>query len=103
MKNKHIIITLITFIVVCCSCKKDFFDSVPKDLVSTDAIFKNKTETENWLASVYSTLVDPWANTTGSARYWAGFTEELEPTSATVQGSGLLSGVNAINLWTSHY
>jgi hypothetical protein len=85
-------------------CKKDFFDSVPKDLASTDAIFKNKTETENWLASVYSTLVDPWANTAGSGRYWAGYTEELELNTPSVQASGSLSGVNAgVNLWTSHY
>jgi starch-binding outer membrane protein, SusD/RagB family len=100
---KYNFITITFLLITIASCKKGYFDSVPKDLVSTDAIFKNKAETENWLASVYSTLADPWANTTGSARYWAGFTEELEPASATVQASGILSGVNAINIWTSHY
>ncbi|MFL5745166.1 MAG: RagB/SusD family nutrient uptake outer membrane protein [Niastella sp.] len=100
MKYNFIIIFLLATIA---SCKKGYFDGVPKDLVSTDAIFKNKSETENWLASVYGTLVDPWANTAGSARYWAGFTEELEPAGATVQASGLLNPANAINLWTSHY
>ena len=101
MKYKYI--ALILLYITAASCKKEYFDTVPKDLVSTDVVFKDKTETENWLASVYSTLVDPWANTAGSGRYWAGFTEELELASPSVQASGLLSGVNAINLWTSHY
>ncbi|OQP44538.1 hypothetical protein A4H97_09195 [Niastella yeongjuensis] len=100
---KHNFIITIFFLTTIAGCKKGYFDGVPKDLVSTDGIFKNKAETENWLASVYNTLVDPWANTGGSARYWAGYTEELEPASATVQASGLLNPVNAINLWTSQY
>ncbi|MBO9205124.1 MULTISPECIES: RagB/SusD family nutrient uptake outer membrane protein [Niastella] len=100
MKYNYIIIFLLTTIT---GCKKAYFDAVPKDLVSTGAIFKNKTETENWLASVYSFLIDPWSTTTGSARYWANYTEELEPASATLQASGSLTGVNAVNLWTNHY
>ncbi|OQP58264.1 hypothetical protein A3860_08060 [Niastella vici] len=99
MKNKLIILLLITL----AACKKGYFDSIPKDLVSTDVIFKDKTETENWLASVYSYLPDPWSTNTNSARYWAGYTDELEPSSATAQASGLLSGANAINIWTSNY
>jgi hypothetical protein len=100
MKNKLIIILLL---VVAGGCKKGYFDSIPKDLVSTDVIFKDKTETENWLASVYNTLVDPWSTTTGSGRYWAGFTDELELASASAQASGILSPVNGINIWTSNY
>ena len=103
MKNRHTLIILIILIAALSGCKKGFFDTVPKDLVSTGDIFQDKTETENWLASVYSTLVDPWSTTTGSGRYWAGFTEELEPASASLQASGLLSPVNAVNLWTNHY
>lgn len=103
MKHKIIVINLMLIVAAFTSCKKGFFDTVPKDLVSTDVVFADKTETENWLASVYSTLADPWSTTTGSARYWAGFTEELELSSPSVQASGLLSGVNAINLWTGHY
>lgn len=100
MKNKLIIILLL---VVVAGCKKGYFDSIPKDLVSTDVIFKDKTETENWLASVYSFLIDPWATTTGSARYWAGFTDELELAAASLQASGILSPVNGVNTWTSNY
>lgn len=100
MKNKLIIILLL---VVASGCKKSYFDSIPGDLVSTDMIFKDKTETENWLATVYSTLVDPWSTTAGSARYWAGFTDELELASASVQASGLLSPANTVNIWTSNY
>jgi len=100
MKNIPIIILLVALAT---GCKKGYFDSIPKDLVSTDIIFKDKAETENWLATVYSTLPDPWSTTTGSARYWAGFTDELELASPSIQASGLLSGVNSINIWTSHY
>src|SRR5688572_23100670 len=100
MKRISIIILLL---IVFTGCKKGYFDSIPGDLVSTDVIFKDKTETENWLASVYSYLPDPWSNTTGSGRYWAGFTEELEPANATLQASGLLSGANSVNTWTNTY
>jgi hypothetical protein len=100
MKNKLLLILLL---VVAGGCKKGYFDSIPGDLVSTDMIFKDKTETENWLASVYSTLVDPWSTTAGSGRYWAGFTDELELASASVQASGSLSSANTVNIWTSNY
>jgi starch-binding outer membrane protein, SusD/RagB family len=94
---------IILFLVIATGCKKGYFDSIPKDLVSTDVIFKDKAETENWLASVYSYLIDPWSTTTGSARYWASFTEELELNSASLQASGILSPVNGVNIWTSNY
>jgi len=100
MKNKLIIIL---FIIAAAGCKKGYFDNIPKDLVSAEIIFKDKIETENWLASVYSFLPDPWSTTTNSSRYWSGFTDELELASPSTQASGLLSGVNAINIWTSNY
>ncbi|MCS3799630.1 RagB/SusD family nutrient uptake outer membrane protein [Niastella sp. OAS944] len=100
MKNLLIIILLA---VVAAGCKKGYFDSIPKDLVSPDIIFKDKAETENWLATVYSFLPDPWSTTTNSARYWAGFTDELELSTATSQASGILSPANAINIWTNNY
>lgn len=100
MKSKFIIIILLAAVA---GCKKGYFDNIPKDLVSTDVIFKDKAETENWLASVYSYIIDPWATTTGSARYWANFTEELELNSASLQASGILSPVTTVNIWTSNY
>jgi hypothetical protein len=100
MKNILIILLLL---IGATGCKKGYFDNIPKDLVSTDVIFKDKAETENWLASVYSYLIDPWSTTTGSARYWASFTEELELNSASLQASGILSPVNGVNIWTSNY
>jgi hypothetical protein len=99
MKNIYIIILLATIT----ACKKGYFDSIPKDLVSTDIIFKDKAETENWLATVYSTLPDPWSTTAGSGRYWAAYTDELELSSPSVQASGILSPVNALNVWTTNY
>jgi hypothetical protein len=52
---------------------------------------------------VYSYLPDPWSTTTNSGRYWAGYTDELEPSGASLQASGLLSPANSINIWTSNY
>jgi len=98
---KHL--SIIILLVALAACKKGYFDSIPKDLVSTDIIFKDKTETENWLASVYSYLPDPWSTTANSGRYWAGYTDELEPSSASLQASGILSPANTINIWTSNY
>jgi starch-binding outer membrane protein, SusD/RagB family len=100
MKNIPIILLLL---IATAGCKKGYFDSIPKDLVSPDIIFKDKTETENWLATVYSSLPDPWSSTTNSGRYWAGFTDELDLAAATAQASGILSPANAINIWTSNY
>jgi hypothetical protein len=101
---KYILITvLLVTLAAFTGCKKGYFDSIPKDLVSADIIFKDKTETENWLATVYSSLVDPWVNTTNSARYWAGFTDELDLAAASAQASGILSPVNGINIWTNNY
>jgi starch-binding outer membrane protein, SusD/RagB family len=94
---------IILFLIVVSGCKKGYFDSIPGDLVSTDVIFKDKTETENWLASVYSYIIDPWSTTTGSARFWAGYSDELELNSASLQASGILSPANGINIWTSNY
>jgi hypothetical protein len=85
------------------ACKKGYFDTVPKDLVSVDIIFKDKTETEYWLATVYSKLPDPWGTAAGSARYLAAFTDELELSSPSLQATGILSPVNAINIWTNNY
>ncbi len=94
---------MLVALVAFTGCKKGYFDSIPQDLVSTDDIFKDKIETENWLASVYSFLPDPWSTATGSGRYWAGFTEELELNTATLQASGLLSPANTINIWNNNY
>ena len=94
---------IILILAVFTGCKKGYFDSIPKDLVSPDIIFKDKTETENWLATVYSSLVDPWSSTAGSGRYWAGFTDELDLASASAQASGLLSPASTVNIWTSNY
>jgi hypothetical protein len=100
MKNIAIILLLL---IVTAGCKKGYFDSIPKDLVSPDIIFKDKAETENWLATVYGSLPDPWSSTANSARYWAGFTDELELSTASLQASGVLSAANTVNIWTSNY
>lgn len=85
-------------------CKKGYFDAVPKDLVDVKAIFKNKTETENWLAGIYGKMLDPWGTSASSARYFAAWCEELDLNTPTAQATNALSGVTAgVNIWTANY
>lgn len=84
-------------------CKKGYFDAVPKDLVDVKAIFKNKTETENWLAGIYGKLLDPWGTSAGSARYFAAWCEELDLNTPSAQATNALSPVTAVNIWTANY
>lgn len=85
------------------NCKKGYFDAVPKDLVSVEIVFKDKTETENWLAGIYAKLYDVWNNSAMSGRYSAGFTDELELATPSIQANNNLSSLTAINVWTSNY
>lgn len=84
-------------------CNKGYFDAVPKDLVSVDIVFKDKTETENWLAGIYSKLLDPWSTTAGSARYFCGWTEELELNTPSAQATNSLAPLATVNTWTANY
>ena len=85
-------------------CRKGYFDAVPKDLVDVKAIFKNKTETENWLAGIYGKLLDPYGTSASSARYFAAWCEELDLNTPSAQATNALSGVTAgVNIWTPNY
>ncbi|UKJ08484.1 RagB/SusD family nutrient uptake outer membrane protein [Solitalea lacus] len=41
-------------------CRKDFFDTVPDDIVKTEEVFTNRAQTERWLAGIYSSVPDIW-------------------------------------------
>lgn len=84
-------------------CRKGYFDAVPKDLVDVKAIFRNKTETENWLAGIYSKILDPYGTGASSARYFAAWTEEFDLNTPSAQATNNLSGANTVNTWTSNY
>ncbi|WP_315815252.1 hypothetical protein [Paraflavitalea speifideaquila] len=84
-------------------CTKGYFDAVPKDLVDVNAIFKNKTETENWLAGIYGKMPDPWGTAASSARYFAAWSEELDLNTPSAQATNALSPVTAVNIWTVNY
>jgi hypothetical protein len=85
-------------------CTKGYFDAVPKDMVDVTAIFKNKTETENWLAGIYGKMLDPWGTAASSARYFAAWSEELDLNTPSAQATNALSGVTAgVNIWTANY
>ncbi|MCO4294736.1 RagB/SusD family nutrient uptake outer membrane protein [Solitalea sp. MAHUQ-68] len=63
MKN---ILIKVSFVFALCAaltttgCRKDFFDSVPDDIVKVDEIFSNREQSERWLAGIYSTVPDIW-------------------------------------------
>jgi hypothetical protein len=103
MKKITILTAFAVAITVFTGCKKGYFDTVPEDLPSVDIIFRDKNETENWLASVYSFLPDPWSTTTGSARYFAAFTEELDLATPSIQASNTLSAATTVNIYNSNY
>src|SRR4051794_17959054 len=104
IKTKPVLLTaLIAAGLSLTACKKGYFDAVPKDLVSVEIVFKDKTETENWLAGVYAKLYDVWNNSAMSTRYSAAFTEELELATPSIQANNNLSPVTAINVWTANY
>jgi hypothetical protein len=103
MKRISLLISFTITVLAFTACKKGYFDTVPKDLASIDIIFKDKIETENWLASVYSFLPDPWSTTTGSARYFAAFTEELDPATPSIQATNTVSGATTVNIYNENY
>jgi hypothetical protein len=102
---KIIILTLVAGLtaITHSGCKKGYFDAVPKDLVDVTAIFKNKTETENWLAGIYSKMLDPYGTTAGSARYFAAWSEELDLNTPSAQATNALSSITTVNIWTANY
>src|SRR5699024_7621309 len=59
MKNYFIIITFILFLSLSTvSCSK-FLDKMPDDQLTMEMIFTDKIRTEDWLASVYSSIPSP--------------------------------------------
>ena len=57
--KKYIIITIITFLLVNFSGCSDFLDKMPDDQLTMEMIFTDKIRTEDWLASVYSSVPSP--------------------------------------------
>lgn len=54
---KIIAILIILFSLSSCS---DFLDKQPDDQLTLDMVFNNKTNTEEWLAGIYSSIPDPY-------------------------------------------
>jgi len=59
--NRLIILALCAAMLLPMGCKKNFFDTVPDNLVTVDGIFTNRGQTERWLAGLYGSIPDPWA------------------------------------------
>ncbi len=59
--RKSLIVALCLGMILSEGCKKDFFDTVPDNIVTVDGIFTNRGQTERWLAGLYSSIPQPWA------------------------------------------
>lgn len=58
MKKHNYIILLLTLVLSANSCS-DYLDYQPDDFLTMDMIFSDKIRTEDWLASVYSSVPSP--------------------------------------------
>jgi starch-binding outer membrane protein, SusD/RagB family len=59
---------LLLLVVTNLSCRKNFLDKQPDDMLTIDQVFTNRTEAERYLRNVYSFLPDelgPWRNYSG--------------------------------------
>ncbi|MDD2246430.1 MAG: RagB/SusD family nutrient uptake outer membrane protein [Proteiniphilum sp.] len=57
-KHNYIIIVLLSFLLNVTSCA-DYLDYQPDDFLTMEMIFTDKIRTEDWLASVYSSIPSP--------------------------------------------
>lgn len=63
MKLKKIYILAVSVgLLVSSGCNKDFFETVPDNIVTIDGVFTNRGQTERWLAGIYSSIPIPWSS-----------------------------------------
>ncbi|UJH90182.1 hypothetical protein LZ575_14885 [Antarcticibacterium sp. 1MA-6-2] len=41
-------------------CEKDYFDTQPDNIVTTEEIFENRGQTERWWGGLFSNIPDIW-------------------------------------------
>src|SRR5690606_40417084 len=59
MKRFHVITILTTLFLFSNTSCSDFLDKMPDDQLTMEMIFTDKIRTEDWLASVYSSVPSP--------------------------------------------
>jgi starch-binding outer membrane protein, SusD/RagB family len=105
MKNRSLISLLLTIVISASSCKKDFLDKQPDDMLTIDQVFANRKSTEEFLANVYSFMNDEGngdgANYT-SASDEADFAETPVPGNALNMGSWGPANV-PYDVWGHYY
>src|SRR5687767_2016096 len=92
------------------ACKKNFLDEVPDNLLTLDEVFKRRTETEKYLANVYSYIRDEANQWNDGGNPWLGLSDEVDvtwnrsnyPTFAMNLGAWNASS-NYYNFWTHYY
>jgi starch-binding outer membrane protein, SusD/RagB family len=107
----HIFIAVLVMNVpVLHSCKKNFLNEVPDNLLTLDEVFKRRTETEKYLANVYSFIRDEANQWNDGGNPWLGLSDEADvtwnrsnyPTFAMNLGAWNASS-NYYNFWTHYY
>jgi hypothetical protein len=111
MKKINIIFSvLLASTMVLTACKKGFLDQVPDSLLTLDEVFKRRTETEKYLANVYSYTRDEANQWNNGGNPWLGLSDEMDitwnrsnyPTYAMNLGVWDASS-GYYNFWTHYY
>lgn len=55
-KNTNIVVIFLLFVIPIVSCKKDFLDKKPLNIISDDAVFSDKALTEAYLYNIYNSM-----------------------------------------------
>ena len=84
MMNKYTTVKLafiMCILILLGSCKK-YLSQVPDDKETIDDVFQKKTETEKYLAGVYSYIrsTSDWINDGGNGAPWEGLSDEMDIT-----------------------
>jgi len=81
MKRINILLTIILAVTATTSCDQGFLDQVPDDRLTLKDVFVNRTNTEAFLANVYSNIPDEFAQrfvTTNNSGPWTSGSDEAK-------------------------
>lgn len=54
------LVGLVMLTTLLLGCEKDYFDTQPDNILTTEEIFENRGQTERWWAGLFSTIPDIW-------------------------------------------
>ncbi len=60
MRTIYRFATLLILLVIISGCSKNYFNTQPDNILTIDEIFKNRNQSERWLAGLYTLVPDVW-------------------------------------------